>query len=96
MIHREINIEENLNRIAKLDAPPFLFTRIEARIASEYAPSSRSFAGLSLAYSCIIIALNIWLVSDAESVDLKVENNNAISIVSNSVGLEESNQLYYD
>ena len=96
MIQREINIEENLNRIAKVDAPPFLFTRIEAKIASEYAPTSRSYTGLSIASSCIIIALNIWLISDAESTDLKVENKDAISIISNSIGLEESNQLYYD
>ncbi len=90
------NVEENLNQIAKLDPPLFLFTRIETRIDSEYSPVTLSFAGLSAVICCLIIVWNVWLVTDNENSTLNSSNYGPVSIITNSVGLDESNQLYND
>ena len=89
------NIEKNLNQIVKVSPPPFLFTRIEAVIDSEYSATTQTFSGMSLAISCLILVLNVWLFSDFEN-STNSSQNYTISIITNSVELDESNQLYYD
>lgn len=89
------NIEKNLNQIAKVSPPPFLFTRIEAVIDSQYSPTNPSFTGLSLAFSCFVLVLNVWLFSAFEN-STNSSQSDTISIITNSVDLDESNQLYYD
>ena len=89
------NIEKNLNQIAKVSPPPFLFTRIEAVIVAQYSPTTSSFAGPSLTISCLVLVLNVWLFSAFEN-STNSSQNDTISIITNSVDLDESNQLYYD
>lgn len=90
------NIEKTLSQISKVTPPPFLFTRIEAQIETKYAPSNLSFAGLSIAVSCVIIVLNAWIMFGSNTYNNQNNEKEPLSEYASSIGLNESNQLYYD
>ncbi len=85
---------DQLKKVKKVEAPPFLLTRINAKIMANQAenlPTSWKWAG-ALAFG-LMICLNIF--------GLKTGNQppgNQIGIVTLADGLQmsDSNQLYYE
>lgn len=84
---------ELLNRIAEVDPPPFLFTRIEARIngpARGVVPQRWVFvAGLSLA---VLLAVNTFAVQ--RRINAERSGRDAMTELASGMGLRTSNQLY--
>lgn len=85
---------EPLSKIQKVDAPPFLLTRIEARInALQEEVYPIRWVKLALAGFVVLMLLNVWLVGENVSGNsLATEDSKAI--LSAGVELYQSNQLY--
>ncbi len=89
------NTLETLEKIQRVKTPPFLFTRIEARIKAinEEVFSFKTIAGFAFTV-LLLLFLNITT--------LKVTNNTTqaktseIELVIQSFELNKNNQLYYD
>jgi len=79
---------ELLNSIQKVDPPPFLLTRIEARL-EQALPAPRSWVLTSVLALCAIIAVNVVLLSGQASAGR--EN---VAALAEGMGLDNSNQLY--
>lgn len=81
-----------LARIKRLEPPPFLLTRIEARLAAaqERAPRSWTVAVLSLAV--LLLLLNLSVLRGRSGAPAEMEGTT--SDLAASFGLEPSNQLY--
>ena len=86
---------DRLGSVERVDPPPFLFTRIEARIAARTAalvPHGRMvLVGLSLSMLLVANAAMFWrnATSHATTQD---PMDNVVSVM----GLNASNQLYHD
>jgi hypothetical protein len=82
---------EQLKKVIKVDAPPFLWTRIQAKIranAAEKAPTSWNLAG-AFALS-VLLVLNISLFVGAG----KISNIDTTQSLAEGMNLESKNQLY--
>jgi hypothetical protein len=86
---------EYLERIAPVAPPPFLFTRIEARIAAQLrdrvpvAQAVAVFCGLAL-----LLVVNTWALRPATAA---IEPNaQEAAVLGTSLGLSPSNQLYHE
>lgn len=83
---------EMLGRIKKVDTPPFLFTRIEAKIqdfeAERFSPTWAVAWSLALA---LLISVNVFAFNNFTSVQ-----NDGIEQVASGMGLSGSNQLYHE
>ena len=91
---REDTDFERLSRIQKVDAPPFLFTRIEAKInALKEEVYPIRWIRLALAGFVVLMLLNIWLVGQNVSGGSSVGEDN-MAVLSAGVELYQSNQLY--
>ncbi|MBR9919738.1 MAG: hypothetical protein GYB31_02800 [Bacteroidetes bacterium] len=91
---KETDPTNQLKRIKKVSAPPFLFTRIEAKIEAREKnrlPISWAFGG-SLALG-ILLCLNIFLIINSSEPN---HQNNQINSVADALELNTSNQLYYE
>ncbi|MEM8899580.1 MAG: hypothetical protein AAGC85_15810 [Bacteroidota bacterium] len=85
---------EPLSNIQKVDAPPFLFTRIEASInALQEEAYPIKWVRLALAGFVVLMLLNIWLVGQNVSGGSSVGEDN-MAVLSAGVELYQSNQLY--
>lgn len=81
---------ELLENIKKVDAPPFLFTRIEAKIAHVTSDKLNWKWALSgLATLALVLTINITL---SQNVVDEEPNNNIVS----ELNLSPTNQLYHD
>lgn len=91
---REDTDIERLSRIQKVDAPPFLFTRIEARInALQEEVYPIRWVRLALAGFAVLMLLNVWLVGQNIGTSSgPVEDSE--NLLSAGVELYQSNQLY--
>ncbi|MEL6190684.1 MAG: hypothetical protein AAFR66_01485 [Bacteroidota bacterium] len=91
---REDTDFERLSRIQKVDAPPFLFTRIEAKInALQEEVYPIRWMRLALAGFVVLMLLNLWLVGQNVVGGSSVGEDN-MSVLSAGVELYQSNQLY--
>ncbi|MEM9935825.1 MAG: hypothetical protein AAF824_19530 [Bacteroidota bacterium] len=82
-----------LARIQKVDPPPFLYTRIEARLRAgmeEVVPVR--WVRLALAGFVMLMLVNIWLVQNRLSYS-QISGEN-IAVAGTEVELYLSNQLY--
>jgi hypothetical protein len=82
-----------LKSIKKAEAPPFLYTRIVARIQSiesERIPGSWAFT-TGIAFSILVILNSFVLVS---RINVKNPENIKIEAVAKEMHLTHSNQLY--
>ena len=82
-----------LGSIKKVDAPPYLFKRIEGRIntmTSEKMPKSFVLAS-SIAF-IILLFINLLVTS----IRTEPSRNDNIEIIAKEMHLTISNQLYYD
>ncbi len=77
-----------LNSIQKVDPPPFLLTRIEARL-ERVLPAPRFWVLGSVLALCAIVAVNVLVLRG----QLSAVRENVASLVE-GMGLDNSNQLY--
>lgn len=85
-------IEQHLKSIKKVDAPPFLLTRIEAKInAIEKNVISNKKIALAFSLTLTLIIGNIFFVQQN-----KTQNSDTTSSVFEEMNLNTSNQLYHD
>jgi len=86
-------INELLSNVGRVDTPPFLFTRIEARVALQNEESpSRSWVlatGMTLA---LLFTMNTYFLLNSSKENL----NGPIEKLAGSLELNASNQLYHD
>lgn len=90
-----MNIDTELNKLKKIrsvDAPPFLFTRIEQRIAS----SSASVVSLKLRFAVVssllvLAVINIFAVSEFTS---HRNQESSIQHLVSDMNLNSSNNFY--
>jgi hypothetical protein len=87
----ENNIEL-LKTINRVDAPSFLFTKIEARLSNEIYQAPKHWKLAFVVCSVLILAFNIYILTKVS----KVNTNENLSEVFSSMQLETSNQLYHD
>jgi len=79
--------EDLLKRIARVDPPPFLFTRIEARLSA----TVRVPRGRLVAMACALAAL---LLVNAVVLGGKEGRSGQLDEVADAMGMNASNQLY--
>ncbi len=79
--------EDLLKRIARVDPPPFLLTRIEARLAAAVQVPR----GRSVAVACALAAL---LVVNAVVLGGEAVGSGQLDEVVDAMGMNASNQLY--
>lgn len=86
----EIELLEQVNRVA---VPPFLFTRIQARIeAQRNEQLPISWVWVSLSTLLLLIVVNTLILRDTTQLS-EVSNSNGHHI-SEEMGMQTSNQLY--
>jgi hypothetical protein len=91
-MHDQDTIQQ-LARVKRLEPPPFLFTRIEARLATagqERVPRSWMVASVSLAILLVLLNVSVlrgWSIGRDAAVG-------ADARLMESMGLEPANQLY--
>lgn len=85
---------EQLKRVKKVAAPPFLLTRIQAKIEEnnmEHLAPQWKWAG--------VLAIALMLFMNIFVVNLEQQNNTqseAMEMISEGMGLFQSNQLYHE
>lgn len=82
-----------LKSIKKVEAPPFLYTRIVSRIQaieSDKVPKGWAFT-TGIAFSILLILNSFFIVT---KISVKNPDNNKIEIVAKAMHLTNSNQLY--
>ena len=90
---------ERLKRIAKVDAPPFLLTRIKEQIRQKglhEAPVQWRWAFAATAVLTLALNISILLSSmgTKNTTEKTASNNNGIENVVNSMNLSSNNNLY--
>ncbi len=84
---------EELQKIKKVDAPPFLLTRIQAKIRiieAETTPLSWRWAGaMGL---CALLTINVFLFVGTE----KKQDSNGAQSLAEGMKLQSDNQLYHE
>lgn len=85
-------IEKHLKSIKKVDAPPFLLTRIEAKI-NENQKNIVSTKKIAIALTCTVALIlgNVIFIQRTNKTNYDTETS-----VFESMNLVNSNQLYHD
>lgn len=84
---------QKLKKIGKVEAPPFLYTRIRARIDSfAEAPAPMRWRITFAAAAAIVLALNIGIIMTSP----KTQEETTIATVVNSMSLASTYELYYE
>lgn len=80
-----------LGRVERVDPPPFLFTRIEARIAHRRpVVAPRGWVAAAAAIAAIVLVMNVFAIRNAtRGRESDVAGNIAVAF-----GINTSNQLY--
>jgi hypothetical protein len=89
-MHYNMRKLELLKKIQKVDAPPFLYTRIQAKIrsaATEQLPMSWKWAG-GLAFSMLIVG-NLYF-----STLNSAASTSSIEVLAEGMRLQSQNQFY--
>lgn len=93
MSRKELNSDEVLGRIQKMETPPYLLTRIHSKLEQmNDALLSRPKIVLVGSLFTLLLAINFLVVKD----NLKQTQQENISAVANDFGLTSSNQLYHE
>ncbi|MBD80995.1 MAG: hypothetical protein CL840_18905 [Crocinitomicaceae bacterium] len=94
MTNEKNNIEQLLGKIEKVDAPPFLLTRIEARLeqTQELLPRRWSVAYLSLAV--VVVLFNVYVI--VQNNDNRSSVTEGATELASSLNMNTSNQIYYE
>ena len=87
---KELEVLEKVNRV---EAPPFLFTRIEARIQAQLNEQLPiRWLWVSISTVLLLVVVNTLILRD--STQLSETSNGSIQHVSEEMGMQTSNQLY--
>jgi len=81
--------EELLKRIARVDPPPFLLTRIEARLSAAVQVPRGRLVAVACALALLLLA-NVAVIRQSKSDN----GGSAMGEVLDGMGLNASNQLY--
>lgn len=82
---------ELLGHLEPVDPPPFLFTRIEARLKERYAARApRSWIAVAGVFAAALLVLNLLAIRNAA--ERRVVNGPAD--IAAGFGMNDSNQLY--
>ncbi len=91
-----MNIDEKLDLLRKIDrveAPPFMLTRIMQQVkSSNVTPAPSTWRVAFVAIAIVILSLNVSIFFKASS----TETNDGIGEVVSSMELLTTNELYYD
>ncbi len=90
-----MNINEKLDLLKKIDrveAPPFMLTRVMQRVKSPSAPAPSTWRVVFFAIAIIILSLNVSIFFISSS----TENNDGIGEVISSMEMSTTNELYHD
>jgi hypothetical protein len=81
-----------LNKIEKVDVPPFLQTRIEAKIQDlQMQKVPKQWYVIAITTCFLLFAVNFLIIKSN-----KTSTNNQESVLVEAYGLNTSNQLYND
>lgn len=81
-----------LKRLKRVEAPPFLYTRVLAKIEQNKEKVPRTWLTWSVLAFCTILIFNVFLVSQFSSVN----RNDTQASINKSLNLKLSNQLYHE
>ena len=85
---------EDLKKIKKVDAPPFLYTRIEAKIEAMEAKEVPMKWVLASSFALsFLLFINIISI---RSLFANGGNSNSLELIMDDMNLSPANQLYYD
>lgn len=84
-----MNIDEKLKKIRLVEAPPFLFTRIEAQINAAVNVISPRWRWSAIAGFAVLVLINIYVVAQSLR-----PRQAGIETVVNALSLSTSNNLY--
>lgn len=89
---KENEFIEHLKSIKKIDAPPFLLTRIEAKISANQRNiiSSKKIA-IALSFTVALIIGNLFILKQVNSI-----TSTSQSTLFESMNIDNSNQLYHE
>ena len=91
-----MNADDQLNgfkKVRKVDAPPFLYTRIRARIdALAEAPAPVQWVWTFAAAFVLIVAMNAGILIST----ISPQTGNDVADVVNTMQLAPSNDIYHD
>ncbi len=87
--NRKMNIDQLHKKIHAVDAPPFLFTRIQEKIENAYSTVLPKKFAFALSFSFIFI-----VVFNAGALVYKTKQNNSVASVAESMNLMPNNDLY--
>ncbi len=86
----EIELVQHVNRVA---VPPFLFTRIQARIEAQLQEQLPiSWVWVSLSTLLLLVVVNTLILRD--TTPLPEASNSSSYHISEEMGMQTSNQLY--
>lgn len=88
-----------LQRIQKVDPPPFLLTRIQQRIAESYSDAFSRRQSVALAFSFVIvvfvnISVLVYSNSSINSGNYSGNHRSAAATLVQSMNLNSTNELY--
>lgn len=86
---------EGLKRIKEVDAPPFLYTRIQQQIQNllqQEAPAKWKWAFALTAFMMLLINISILVRSSAPA----TKENSGVENMVNGMGLSTTNDLYHE
>ena len=87
---KELEVLEKVNRV---EAPPFLFTRIEARIQAQLNEQLPiRWVWVSISTVLLLVVVNTLILRD--STQLSETSNSSVQHISEEMGMQTSNQLY--
>jgi len=87
---KELEVLEKVNRV---EAPPFLFTRIEARIQAQLNEQLPiRWVWVSISTVLLLFVVNTLILRD--STQLSETSNSSAQHISEEMGMQTSNQLY--
>ena len=87
---KELEVLQKVNRV---EAPPFLFTRIEASIQAQVNEQlPMRWVWVSISTVLLLVVVNTLILRD--SAQLSETSNSSVQHISEEMGMQTSNQLY--
>jgi hypothetical protein len=90
---QEMKELEVLKKVNRVEAPPFLFTRIEASIQAQVNEQlPMRWVWVSISTVLLLVVVNTLILRD--SAQLSETSNSSVQHISEEMGMQTSNQLY--
>lgn len=86
---QDLNELKMLEKVKRVEAPPFLFTRIEAQL-NEQLPVR--WVWVSISTVLLLVVVNTLILRD--STQLSETSNSSVQYISEEMGIQTTNQLY--